>query len=536
MEEIEKILQSNDPVKLKALFSFENESDELVIGKFQLWARRYFPKYFSSEDAPFHREIDLYNLRCYKGDLVTFIDIAFRGGAKTVRTKLLLAFCIANDLFHRRKYIKVLSEDGTNSRQIVTDIYNMLIKPEFATLYPEIFQKTNTKREETMSSFTTATGVKLVADTVGTDQRGAIQEEARPDLIWFEDFENRMTLRSAVKTKAIWDNMEEARTGLAKGGSGIYTCNYISERGNVHVLVTKPGDKKKVLIVPIIDKATGLPMWDRYTVAEIEQMKIDDDDFAGERMCEPSASQDIVFDRDMVDAMPKLIPIQEIGGLKIYKRYDPSHRYAGGQDVSDGVGLDSSTSVIIDFDMIPYQVVATYANNSIKPDVYGDEVARQGERYGQCLMAPERNNQGHATIGRLKQIYPLDKIYKTQPKQTKVKLPGQPDIPREYGWHTNGMTKPKMVFDLVKAIDNGYLQLNCPALIAEARSYTRNDLMDGEVDPRLTTRHFDLLVACAIAYQMKDHVGFSQKARENMDEAQRIIDNSDYDQFSVIPQ
>ena len=48
-----------------------------------------------------------------------------------------------------------------------------------------------------MASFTTTTGVKVVADSVGTDQRGAIQEESRPDFIWFEDFENRTTLRSA---------------------------------------------------------------------------------------------------------------------------------------------------------------------------------------------------------------------------------------------------------------------------------------------------------------------------------------------------
>ena len=65
-------------------------------------------------------------------------------------------------------------------------------------MYPEIFQKTNKKREETMASFTTTTGIKVVADP-GTDQRGAIQEESRPDFIWFEDFENRTTLRSAKK-------------------------------------------------------------------------------------------------------------------------------------------------------------------------------------------------------------------------------------------------------------------------------------------------------------------------------------------------
>lgn len=535
MDEIKQILDRNDPKELRTLFSFENETEDLVIAKFQLWARKYFPKYFGSDDAPFHHEIDLYNLRCYKGDLSSFVDIAFRGAAKTARTKLLLAFCIANDMFHRRKYIKVLSEDDTNSKQIVTDIYNMLIHPEIRRIYPEIFQKTTKKREETMSSFTTATSVKLLADTVGVPGRGALQDEARPDLIWFEDFENRITLRSAVKTHSIWDNMEEARTGLAKGGSCIYTCNYISERGNVHTLVMKKSERKVVYIMPIMDKQ-GVPTWDRYTREEIAQMKIDDDDFEGERMCEPSASGDIIFDRETIDRMDKRIPIQEVSGLKVFKRYDPSHRYASGHDVAGGVGLDSSTTVIIDFDTLPAQVVATYSNNEIKPDIFGDEIARQGERYGECLVAPEKNNHGHATIGRLKQIYPHAKIFRTQPKETKVKLPDKKFILHEYGWHTNGVTKGNMMFDLAKAVTNGYLMLNCPDLIAEARSYTRNDLMDAEVDPRLTTRHFDLLIAAAIAWQMRNFVDLSEKAISDANRAQQLIDNSDFDVFRIIPE
>jgi hypothetical protein len=35
--------------------------------------------------------------------------------------------------------------------------------------------------------------------------------------------------------------------------------------------------------------------------------------------------------------------------------------------------------------------------------------------------------------------------------------------------------------------------------------------MDSEVDPRLTTRHFDLLIACAIAWQMKDYAVKAEK-------------------------
>ena len=61
-----------------------------------------------------------------------------------------------------------------------------------------------------------------------------------------------------------------------------------------------------------------------------------------------------------------------------------------------------------------------------------------------------------------------------------------------------------MLFAFGKAVNDGLLELNDPALIDEAKSYTRNDLIDSEKDPRLTTRHFDLLMAAAIAWQMKD--------------------------------
>jgi hypothetical protein len=119
--------------------------------------------------------------------------------------------------------------------------------------------------------------------------------------------------------------------------------------------------------------------------------------------------------------------------------------------------------------------------------------------YGGCIVAPEKNNHGHATIAILKQVY--DPIYHTQSKDVKE---DNQTRPAEYGWHTNAATKPKMLFALKKAVEDGLLLLNDPDLIAEAKSYSRDDLMDKEIDPRLTTRHFDLLIACAIAWQMKD--------------------------------
>lgn len=496
MDSLKDILRDGTEDQVRTTFSFGSDAPaERIAKKFNLWARYFFLRYFPSNDAPFHRDIDLLNARLYRGDISSFLNICFRGAAKTTRTKLFVAFCILNDLDHRRRYIKVLSRDSKNSTQFVTDIYNMMVQPRVKALYPETFMKTATKREETMSSFTTATGVKLASGTVGSSQRGQIQDETRPDLIVYDDFEDRTTLRSAVTSQMIWDNMEEAKNGLSKDGGSIYLCNYISERGNVHRLVQKTKEK---LIVPII--ANDIPSWDRYTREEIYNIRENAEDFEGEYLCEPSAGADVYFDRSTLDRQEKKRPIREIAGFKIFHKYQSGHRYGLGADVAGGVGLDSSTTTIIDFSTTPARVVATFANNEIDPNSFGDEIVSQGDRFGGCIVAPE-NNKFDQTIGRIRHLN-YENIFFTNIKETRAGLPPRT---RSYGWNTNTHTKNKIITTLKQAVADGHLELSDPDLIAEMRSYTRDDFMENEVDPRLTTRHFDLVISCAIAYEMRNH-------------------------------
>lgn len=502
--EITEVLQSNNKEAKLALFKFSlQDTNEVILFKFNLWARYFFPHFFEDEDAPFHKDINTGNLDAYRGTIDSFIDSAFRGAGKDVKTKLFIPFCILNDKEHFRKYYKVLAEDNTNSTQIVTDIYNMLVSPRVISLYPATFGKTVFKREETMSSFTTSDGIKVIADTVGVEQRGAIQEAFRPDFIWFNDFESRNTLRSFAKTKTISDNMEEARTGLQKGGACIYTCNYISEMGNVHRLLTeKLSNRKRILVIPILDKEGNLT-WARYTKQDIDQMKIDDDDFEGERMCKPNASKDIYFDREMLEKMEVKQPIKDIAGFKIYGKYDPSHRYAGGGDVAGGVGLDSSSSVFIDFSTFPAQVVGTYYSNTIAPEAFGDEIYSEGNIFGGCIIAIENNKFDQAVL-KAKQLGA--KLYKSIKKQTVKVLTATPNS-YSWGWNTNSLTKSKMMADFRKACNDGLVSLNDKDLIQEAKSYTRNDLIDTQPDPRdvtNATRHWDILTSACIAWQMKD--------------------------------
>lgn len=521
---INDILLGNDNNAKRTLFSFnkKNSPEEIRI-KFNLWAKFLFPRYFKVRDARFHKIMDLDNINAYRGDIRSFTDLAFRGAAKTGRTKLFVAFAICNDLEHSRQYFKILSQDGNNAKQFVTDVYNLLVDPMLSPIYPEVFANTDDKkkREETMESFTTTFGVKLVADTIGSSQRGALQDASRPDFIIFDDIETRTTLYSGAKTNTIWLNIEEARNGLAKGGSYIVLGNYISELGNIHKLVLKGDTLNRVFIQPIKELMNGVwvSAWpEQYTMEQIDLLEKETDDFDGEYMCKPSAHKDILYDREKLEAMPIRSPYRESAGFKMFYPFDPSHRYGSGHDVSGGVSLDSSTSVFIDFHTVPARVVATFRSNTIKPETFGDEVFRQLDLYGQPICAPERNSIGRATVARLKQLGA--NLHKVRPIDDKVAVRGVV----EYGWDTNGVTKSKMHFGLAKAIQDGLLELNDADLITEAKNYNRNDLLDNEKDPRMTTRHFDLLTACAIAWQMRDFAEYKevQPLKSAIEEAQML--------------
>ena len=491
-----EVIKRDNPEEVKALFVFDKTNNDIeVYFKFNLWARYFFLKYFTSDDCLKHKEMDLNNIKAYRGEISQYVNVAFRGFSKTARTKLFLAFCIANDLDKTKRFIRCLSADMDNAKQSVTDIYNMFMQPKMMAVYPMVFKKTTTFREETMLGFTTATGIKVIAKQISVDQRGKIMEDAKSDLDWYDDIETKTTIRSALITHKIWENMEEARTGLAIKGASIYTANYFSESGNVHKLVTRDSDRKVVQITPIMDHEDN-PTWDRYTKEDIQRMKNEDEDFEGERMCKPNASKDIYFDREMLERMPTLMPTKEVGGFKVFKGYNPLHRYAGGHDVAGGVGLDSSTSVFIDFDCIPAQVVGTYHSNEVLPEAFGHAIYDQANIFGGCLVGIE-NNKFDQCILKARQLGA--NLFMTPGRNIKIGYA----TPTTYGWNTNSLTKDQMLSSFREAIESHLIDLNDKDLIEEAKSFTRNDLIDNPPDPRLVTRHFDLLMAACIAWQMK---------------------------------
>lgn len=499
----EEILGTGDPDKIINFFAFNKDTKRhVLIFKFKLFAFKLYPRYFQSKPAEFHDDIIDHMISAYYGE-IKYTNLGFRGCAKTTYTKLFLAYVILNDMDATRKYIKVLTRNIGNAKQLVTDVYNLLV--EVKDLYGDVFQKEgDKKREETMGSFTTTDDRKVLAGTVGMTQRGHLQDAYRPDFLLFDDVEDRESIQSLAQTESTIWRIDEAISGLSADGSYMVNGNYISEEGVIQWFLNKPD--MTVDKIAIVDEE-GEPTWPaRYDKAKVESIKNDADDFYGEYMCDPTRADASFFDRarvDMAIAEAKQ-PHAESAGVKYWTEYQPHRMYGIGADTSEGIGKDANTLALFDFGTFPDDLAvlgATYFNNNIAPDLFGHELVRVGREFGNCIVAPESNNTGHATIAAMRG-YPNIFTQRTSGNRS-IK------VTEKFGWNTNRKTKPMMFFEFRKDWNDGKIKIYDINVLKEMRSYTSMDLTDTKIG--IVTRHFDLLTAVVIAYQMKKYASFEME-------------------------
>jgi hypothetical protein len=508
----EKTMNTGTMEDILAFFAFEkDEPREMIAFKFQYWVYKFYPRYLGSAPAPFHDLFVLHQLGCYYGDS-NYINLGFRGCAKTTYAKLFIAYALLNDMEHTRRYIKVLSRNLANSKGLVTDVFNLIV--EVKDVYGNLFPKQKeTKGEETMTVFTTVDGVKLMAGTIGMTQRGHVQDAYRPDWIIFDDVEDRESIASLAQTESTIWRIDEAIQGLAANGSYMCLGNYISEEGVIQWFLNKPNTVVDKIAIMDDD---GEPTWPaRYDKEWIEKKKGDADDWYGEYMCDPTRADSAFFDRVLIDRDMDTCkqPHRESAGIRYWGEYQPHHRYGIGADTSEGIGRDANTMALWDFGTHPNDVgtlVATYMNNNIPPDLFGHELMRLGREYGNCILAPEANNTGAATIATLRG-YP--NIY-TQRDETRRTL----RTTEKLGWRTTKKTKPQVFFEFRKDYNDGLIRIYDKNVLKEMRSFTTMDMTDTQVG--IVTRHFDLLMAVVIGWQMKKYaqVAYSTQDSDSFEE------------------
>lgn len=509
MKNIEQILFTGNNEEKKALFFFDDsDSIDIIYKKFVIFSKFFFTRYFANKASPKHQELVMHYLKTYLGQDKNFIIKGFRGCSKTSYMKLVMAFMLVNDKrVTPRKYMKILCRDLANAKQITTDTYNMLL--EVMPVYGDLFEKEgDKKREETMGGFTMKGDRKFTAGSVGQDQRGKIQDAYRPDFLWFDDIEDRTSVSSQAITNSVIEKVEEAIDGMSPDGNYVCTANYISEYGSVGYIASK--DNVNEMLFPIMED--DKPTWeDRFSYDKCMEIKRNAFDWFGEYMVDPAKSSDKFFDIDKIDEDIKNArkPIEESAGVRYWSKYIPNHRYGQGSDHSEGLGLDSNT--LAGFDFTTGELVYTYANNKISPDLSAHEFARVGREFGNCIYAPETNNRcGGIVITTLKTIG-YNNIYKKRNDDKYNTV-----VSEKLGWDTTRVSKTTMYMDFKRDYKDGLIKIYDLDVLKEMRAYSNQDLVDEKVG--LITRHFDLLTAVIIAWQMNQFAYSIERFNEKQEE------------------
>lgn len=194
-------------------------------------------------------------------------------------------------------------------------------------------------------------------------------------------------------------------------------------------------------------------------------------------------------------------PFRVDGDYKYYKPYMKGHMYVLGADVAKGTRNDHSTMVVLD--ITTGETVMTYKSNEIDPVNFAYDIKKAALEYGGCLVAPENNNVGYTTCVTLKGIY--SNIY-TEMREDKMETVAT----HKLGWNTSLLSKPKMMYEVSEAMDSLDLKIIDSAILREARKFNKEDSLQIETSSVQdsesktgSTKHFDLLIALAIAWQVR---------------------------------
>jgi len=164
-------------------------------------------------------------------------------------------------------------------------------------------------------------------------------------------------------------------------------------------------------------------------------------------------------------------------------------RFIIGADVSLGVGQDYSAAVVLNKER---QICALFRDNYVDPSNFGDILFYLGRYFNNALLAVESNSLGIATLNRLKQMNYVNLYYQTKAASLLEEEGGKP------GFRTTVSTKPMIIGNLKRAIEEDDLGIFSDIIVQELRTYVSADngstnAMAGNFD--------DTVMALAIAFE-----------------------------------
>lgn len=527
----------------EVLRPLKTESVEEILQKIKIYSRLIYLDSMKYKDAYCHEQIDKayaeqihsilnYGRPKYKGIII----IGYRESAKTTRVKFNESYMslYLNDILDS---INLVSENGKSSSQFNMDMFNSFAFSKIAKYFPNIISKSLTKKKEsqTMSKFTTTTGVTYSATSARQSNRGNVKMDIdefgeiktkRPKKIIFDDIENETTILSVATSDHIYSVMAASIDGLDQIlGFWILLGNYISLRRNIAKFINKYREDSNVLIImiPILD-ASGNPTWeDKYCRTDAEEIKLSEqgiirrsieniqktsENFQVEFMNNPKRSL-VYFDDDCMIGFSdeELVPESRRDDFGYLEMEEPERGsvYVISVDSARGINRDESAATIIKINGIRYEEAANFKSNTIKPEKLANFVSNLANKFNNALVIPENNYPGNEFIAFLRPIY--NNIYVDS-----IDKDGNPD----YGVNTNMKTKPEMFLNAKKIFRNSLFIVRSRALYNQISEYPDSDIH--EIRQRDGTGgHFDLLMSAVIGLWKSMFKGIDKSTNDKVD-------------------
>lgn len=178
--------------------------------------------------------------------------------------------------------------------------------------------------------------------------------------------------------------------------------------------------------------------------------------------------------------------------LLVWELPDDDADYALGADVAEGLEHGDRSSLDV-LDANGNQVAHWFGH--VDTDQFAKVIAHIGKLYNKAYVGPERNNHGHAVLNKLREIYPLSRIYTEEYHDR--------DDDREettrIGWLTTKASKPIIITSLKEDLRNEADGIRWIGTITEMNTYVYDakgstNAMDGSFD--------DQVMSYAIAKEM----------------------------------
>ena len=163
-------------------------------------------------------------------------------------------------------------------------------------------------------------------------------------------------------------------------------------------------------------------------------------------------------------------------------------------DVSEGLGLDSSTLVVVDCTTVPYEVVATFADANISQLMFPTLLANIGKYYNEASVLVEINI-GSQVVNILHQDLEYENIVMTKMSGRKGTIIGSAGNQNRLGIKTTKITKRIGCANLKTLVESNKIILNDFNIINELSTY----VVDG-TSYNAEDGHHDDLVMCLVLF------------------------------------